>query len=77
LVHDSTIYDGVDYRQRAHALEFAYKMANICGFQYICALNSDMVSYEEVEEDFDINKFVHLTLGDERPEDSAPGFHLN
>ena len=40
LLHDSGIYDGVDSRQRALALEHAHKQAIAKGFQYICFLNS-------------------------------------
>jgi len=76
LIHDSTIYDGVDSRQRAHALQYAHKRAGEHSFQYICAINSDMVPYEDFDEDFDLNQFVRLTLGDKEPSDSLMGFHF-
>ena len=64
LIHDSLIFDGVDERQRAHALEIAAKDANAEGFQYICTLNSDAVPYGEFSEGFDITKYIRLTLTD-------------
>jgi uncharacterized protein YydD (DUF2326 family) len=43
LVHDSALYDGVDSRQRALALERASEVSVAIGGQYLCTLNSDMV----------------------------------
>lgn len=54
LIHDSTIFDGVDPRQRAHALEFADKLARTFGFQYICTLNTDMVPFNDFDPTFDL-----------------------
>lgn len=76
LIHDSTIYDGVDSRQRAHALQYAHKRADEHSFQYICAINSDSVPYEDFEEGFELSQFVRLTLGDKEPSDSLMGFHF-
>lgn len=76
LFHDSTIYDGVDSRQRAHALIHAAKKALEGNFQYICTLNSDMVPYEDFEEGFCIKENIRLTLGDQNPADSLLGFHF-
>lgn len=47
LIHDSIIFDGVDERQKARALELAYKESIERGFQYICTLNSDMIPINE------------------------------
>lgn len=76
LFHDSSIYDGVDSRQRSLALLHAYKKATDGGFQYICALNSDMIPYEDFEAGFDIEDFIRLRLKDQTPEDSVLGFHF-
>ncbi len=76
LVHDSTMFDGVDSRQVAHALEYAHNKATDTGFQYICAFNSDGIPHEDFTEDFNIEKFVRLRLSDQRPEDSLLGFHF-
>lgn len=64
LVHDSEMYDGVDSRQRAAAIERAYKVTERTGTQYICALNSDMVPYEDFRERFKFDEHVRRTLTD-------------
>jgi len=64
LVHDSTIFDGVDERQIARALQLAEKEAEQNGFQYICTLNSDSVPWNEFPAEFDLNRYVMLTLTD-------------
>ena len=65
LIHDSTIFDGVDERQRAKALELAAEEAEARGFQYVCALNSDMVPTSDFSRGFDLDQFVRLRLTDE------------
>ena len=56
LVHDSTIFDGVDERQVARALMLAQQKCDKFGYQYICLVNSDMIPYQEFDEAF-ISKF--------------------
>ena len=46
LVHDSHLFDGVDERQIATALEVGATTAKKFGFQYIMTMNSDIVPYE-------------------------------
>ena len=60
LIHDSTIFDGVDERQIAKALELAASEAQAKGFQYICTLNSDIVPYNDLSEKFrnEFDRFV-------------------
>jgi uncharacterized protein YydD (DUF2326 family) len=41
LVHDSHMFDGVDARQVAQAIEFGAFLAEDLGFQYIITMNSD------------------------------------
>jgi len=41
LIHDSMLFDGVDSRQVAAALELAASESERLGFQYICSMNSD------------------------------------
>jgi uncharacterized protein YydD (DUF2326 family) len=53
LIHDSTIFDGVDERQVAKALELAEKESREEGFQYICTINSDMVPFKDFSGNFD------------------------
>lgn len=74
LVHDSTIFDGVDPRQRAHALELAVAMSEKYGFQYICMLNTDMVPVSDFSSNFDFEPLVRLRLTDTHPSGSLLGF---
>jgi|CXWL01.1.fsa_nt_gi uncharacterized protein YydD (DUF2326 family) len=76
LIHDSTMFDGVDSRQIAHALEYAHQKGIETGFQYICAFNSDGIPRGDFTDDFDIEKHVRLRLSDQRPEDSLFGFYF-
>lgn len=73
FIHDSILFDGVDERQVAHALELAEKRSRECGFQYICTLNSDTIPAEDFSDGFDINAFVRLTLTDKTPSGSLLG----
>lgn len=43
LIHDSHLFDGVDERQKAHALKIGRDLAEQHGFQYIVTMNSDEV----------------------------------
>lgn len=74
LIHDSTIFDGVDPRQRAHALELASSMATKYGFQYICAMNTDMVPSDDFSIGFEVEDAVRLRLTDTDPSGSLLGF---
>ena len=76
LVHDTTMFDGVDSRQVAHALEYANNKGQGSGFQYICFFNSDSIPYEDFSESFNLDDFIRLRLSDKRPEDSLMGFHF-
>src|SRR5262249_17009150 len=64
-VHDSAIFDGVDERQRALALEIAAREAADSGSQYICALNSDYVPWTEFSANFSLKDFIRVTLTDD------------
>lgn len=64
LVHDSTIFDGVDERQIARALELAAKEAGRHQFQYICCLNSDAIPWKELEDGFDLRPYQRIELTD-------------
>lgn len=76
LIHDSTIFDGVDPRQRSHAIELAAEQAEEHGFQYILAMNRDMLPSEDFTEGFDVNRFVVLSLTDTDPSGSLMGFRF-
>lgn len=41
LMHDSHLFDGVDHRQRAHAVAYSAEVAQRTGGQYIVLMNSD------------------------------------
>jgi len=73
LIHDSAIFDGVDERQRALALEIAAKEAETRGFQYICTLNSDDVPWSEFTEGFKLRDFIRVNLTDEDQSGSLLG----
>lgn len=64
LVHDSTIFDGVDPRQRAHAIELADEMSRKYGFQYILTMNTDMLPVADFTTGFDFAPLVKLKLTD-------------
>jgi uncharacterized protein YydD (DUF2326 family) len=76
LVHDSTMFDSVDSRQVAHALEHAHKKGVDSNFQYICTFNSNLVPATDFSEEFNINDFVRLRLSDKNPENSLLGFRF-
>ena len=60
LIHDSTIFDGVDERQVAKALMMAKKKCQQLGFQYICMINSDKIPYREFDEE--LKKFFYESV---------------
>src|SRR6266568_3996403 len=57
LVHDSHLFDGVDERQVAKALQLGERAARDLKFQYIVTMNSDAVP-RELPDDFDLNKYI-------------------
>ena len=77
LIHDSTLFDGVDSRQRALAIELACEVSKSNKLQYICMLNSDMVPEKDFSNGFDFNKYVRLLLTDQKPSKSLLGFQYN
>jgi len=58
------IFDGVDERQRAWALQLAKTTSETEGFQYICTLNSDMIPHRDFDTNFDLQKYIVRTLTD-------------
>ena len=58
LIHDSHLYDGVDERQVAKALQLGAERAASCGFQYIVTMNSDAIPSEGFQRGFDINAHI-------------------
>ena len=64
LAHDSEIFDGVDGRQVALALQAAAEESERLGVQYICAINSDAVPGNEFDRGFDFDSRVAVKLTD-------------
>ncbi len=77
LAHDSEMYDGVDSRQRAAAIQRAREVSDATGTQYICALNSDMVPYDDFHEGFAFDEHVRLRLTDGDPAGTLLGMVFN
>ncbi|CAF2084475.1 unnamed protein product [Rotaria magnacalcarata] len=73
LVHDSIIYEGVDERQIAHAIQQAVTKAEEYDFQYIMTINSDMIPYKDFQTGFDFDKHIKLRLSDESESGSLLG----
>ena len=58
LIHDSHLFDGVDERQVAKALQLGAKRADEDGFQYIVTMNSDSVPTEGFTGGFELQDHV-------------------
>jgi uncharacterized protein YydD (DUF2326 family) len=58
LIHDSHLFDGVDERQVAKALQLGADHAAAVGYQYIVTMNSDALPREGFRSDFNIDAFV-------------------
>ncbi|WP_374629362.1 ABC-three component system protein [Pannonibacter indicus] len=58
LVHDSHLFDGVDERQVAKALQLGAERAEAAGFQYIVTMNSDALPREGFKAGFDVRSYV-------------------
>ncbi len=78
LIHDSHIFDGVDERQIAKAMELVAEETNKRGFQYICTINSDIVPYRDFKETFktEFDKFIRIKLTDATEDGGLLGFRF-
>jgi uncharacterized protein YydD (DUF2326 family) len=78
LVHDSTIFDGVDERQVARALMLAETKCKELGFQYICLMNSDTVPLQEFDHEFAeiFNESIILRISDDQDEGGLLGIRF-
>ena len=76
LVHDSIIWDGVDERQVAHAIELAQKRSVESGFQYISCINSDSIPKSDFSDGFEIYDYVCKTLHDKDDSGTLLGFRF-
>ena len=61
LIHDSHLFDGVDERQVAKALQLGAERAKTVGFQYIVTMNSDVIPKDGFQDSFDINAYIMST----------------
>ncbi len=61
LVHDSHLFDGVDERQVAKALQLGADHAASVGYQYIVTMNSDALPRDGFRPGFDVGAFVRPT----------------
>jgi len=64
LIHDSTIFEGVDERQIARAIELAASDSKKHKFQYICTMNSDTLPLHDFSKDFDWKQYVRVQFTD-------------
>lgn len=76
LIHDSRLFDGVDERQKAKALQLAARASEDFKFQYICSFNSDEVPVRDLDPGFQLEKYVRLRLTDADPSGSLFGFRF-
>ena len=76
LIHDTPLFDAVDDRQRALALEIADRETRAMHGQYVCTMNSDKIPRDEFSKDFDFDSHVIHKLSDATPSDSLLGIHF-
>ena len=62
LIHDSHLFDGVDERQVAKALQLGAERAQASGFQYIVTMNSDALPKDGFRGEFKIREHVLDTV---------------
>jgi uncharacterized protein YydD (DUF2326 family) len=58
LIHDSHLFDGVDERQVAKALQLGAGRAAEHGYQYIVTMNSDVLPENGYRSEFDVNSYI-------------------
>lgn len=58
LIDDSHLFDGVDERQVAKALQLGADHAASVGYQYIVTMNSDALPRDGFRPGFDLQRFV-------------------
>jgi uncharacterized protein YydD (DUF2326 family) len=76
LIHDSTIYDGVDERQVALALTLVNSESSDSEFQYICMLNSDELPEADLPKAFSLDSYVRIRLSDQDPSEGLLGIRF-
>ncbi len=58
LVHDSHLFDGVDERQTARAIQLGAQSSKEHGFQYLVTMNSDALPKEGFDKSFRIEDYI-------------------
>jgi uncharacterized protein YydD (DUF2326 family) len=58
LIHDSHLFDGVDERQTARALQLGAQRSREHGFQYLVTLNSDALPKDGFDEGFRVEDHI-------------------
>lgn len=77
LVHDSHLFDAMDERQVANAIEAGARLSVEYGFQYIITMNSDRIPYRDFSEGFDFDAhIIEPRLTDETEAGGLFGFRF-
>ncbi len=77
LLHDSHLFDGVDERQIAGALQLGLEATQETGLQYIVTMNSDIFERLPLAKTIDVGKVVLDTrLSDVSEEGGLFGFRF-
>lgn len=78
LIHDSHLFDGVDERQVARALQVGAQRAEAGGFQYIVTLNTDAIPKEGFDAGFALEDyFMEVRLTDAREDGGLFGVRFD
>ena len=77
LVHDSHLFDGVDERQVAKAVQIGRARADECGFQYLVTMNSDALPQDGFDPGFDVQEHIIPVELDDTPQGSLFGVRFN
>jgi uncharacterized protein YydD (DUF2326 family) len=77
LIHDSHLFDAMDERQVAKALDLGARFSEELGFQYIVAMNTDQVPLADLPEGFDLDSYaVSTQLNDHEETGGLFGFRF-
>jgi uncharacterized protein YydD (DUF2326 family) len=77
VVHDSHLFDSMDERQVANAIEAGARLSREHGFQYIITMNSDRIPYNDLSTDMDFDShIINPRLTDETEAGGLFGFRF-
>lgn len=77
LIHDSHLFDGVDERQVARAIQIGRAHAEEYGFQYLVTMNSDALPSEGLIPGFDARDYILPVKLDDTPTGGLFGVRFN